>query len=146
MRRVTAIDKDGNIYSKESLKVGHNELVYELFEEFLKTLQDEKLKGDWLIQIWTNAGLITKYLDMMLYLEVVEDLESIDVIVCTIPEEISRVQLDYFDANYLSKIAPFQGLYYHDDMFSCVSEESDKELTADEMHSFLKDIVKEKTK
>lgn len=61
MRRVTAVDKDGNIYSKEDEKIGHNELIYELFEEFLKPLQDEVLQGDAYIRIWPNAGIITKY-------------------------------------------------------------------------------------
>lgn len=59
MQRVTAVDKDGNIYSKEDERTGHNELVYELFEEFLEPLQDEEVKGDF-IKIWPNAGLITK--------------------------------------------------------------------------------------
>ncbi len=54
MQRVVAVDKNGNIYSKEDEKTGHNELVYELFEEFLEPLQDEKVKGDF-IKIWPNA-------------------------------------------------------------------------------------------
>ena len=48
MQRVTAVDKDGNIYSKEDERTGHNELVYELFEEFLEPLQDEEVKGDFI--------------------------------------------------------------------------------------------------
>lgn len=46
MQRVVAVDKDGNIYSKEDEKIGHNELIYELFEEFLEPLQDEVLQGE----------------------------------------------------------------------------------------------------
>lgn len=46
MRRVTAIDMDGNVIQREDERIGHNELVYEMFEEFLKPLQDEELKGD----------------------------------------------------------------------------------------------------
>ena len=48
MQRVVAVDKDGNIYSKEDETTGHNELIYELFEEFLESLQDEGLKGDFI--------------------------------------------------------------------------------------------------
>ena len=144
MQRVTAIDKDGNIYSKEDERTGHNELVYELFEEFLEPLQDEEVKGDF-IKIWPNAGLITKYLDMIIYLETVNN-EVYDSIICTIPENLSDAQLNYYEENYLDKDAPFLGLYYHDDMFSSVSEEKDRELTAEEVHSFLKDMVKSKSK
>ena len=144
MQRVVAVDKNGNIYSKEDEKTGHNELVYELFEEFLEPLQDEKVKGDF-IKIWPNAWLITKYLDMIIYLETVNN-EVYDSIICTIPENLSDNQLNHYKENYLDKDAPFLGLYYHDDMFSNVSEEKDRELTAEEVHSFLKDMVKSKTK
>ena len=144
MQRVTAVDKNGNIYSKEDERTGHNELVYELFEEFLEPLQDEKVKGDF-IKIWPNAGLITKYLDMIIYLETVNN-EVYDSIICTIPENLSNNQLNHYEENYLDKDAHFLGLYYHDDMFSNVSEEKDRELTAEEVHSFLKDMVKSKTK
>ena len=144
MQRVVAVDKNGNIYSKEKEKTGHNELVYELFEEFLEPLQDEKVKGDF-IKIWPNAWLITKYLDMIIYLETVNN-EVYDSIICTIPENLSDAQLNYYEENYLDKDAPFLGLYYHDDMFSSVSEEKDRELTAEEVHSFLKDMVKSKSK
>lgn len=144
MQRVTAVDKDGNIYSKEDERTGHNELVYELFEEFLEPLQDEEVKGDF-IKIWPNAGLITKYLDMIIYLETVNN-EVYDSIICTIPENLSDNQLNHYEENYLDKDAPFLGLYYHDDMFNTVSEEKDRELTAEEVHNFLKDMVKSKTK
>lgn len=144
MQRVTAVDKDGNIYSKEDERTGHNELVYELFEEFLEPLQDEEVKGDF-IKIWPNAGLITKYLDMIIYLETVNN-EVYDSIICTIPENLSDNQLNHYEENYLDKDAPFLGLYYHDDMFNNVSEEKDRELTAEEVHNFLKDMVKSKTK
>ncbi len=146
MRRVTAVDSDGKVLQIENERIGHNELVYELFEEFLEPLQDEELKGDGYIKIWPNAGLVTKYLDMMLYLEVDNDEASIDSVVCTIPENLSDAQLNYYEENYLDKDAPFLGLYYHDDMFSSVSEEKDRELTAEEVHSFLKDLVKSKSK
>ena len=144
MQRVTAVDKDGNIYSKEDERTGHNELVYELFEEFLEPLQNEEVKGDF-IKIWVNAGLITKYLDMIIYLETVNN-EVYDSIICTIPENLSDNQLNHYEENYLDKDAPFLGLYYHDDMFNNVSEEKDRELTAEEVHSFLKDLVKSKSK
>ncbi len=146
MQKVTAVDKEGNIFQIEDERTGHNALVYELFEEFLEPLQDEKIKGDGFIQIWPNAGLITKYLDMMLYLEEINDKKSMDSVTCTIPEEISSSQLNYFEENYLDRIAPFQGLHYHDDMFSCVSEERERELSAEELYDTLKEMVKSKTK
>ena len=62
------------------------------------------------------------------------------------PEEISSSQLNYFEENYLDRIAPFQGLHYHDDMFSTLSEDREKELTSEEVHSFLIDMVKSKSK
>ena len=138
--------QEPKVLQTENERTGHNELVYELFEEFLEPLQDEELKGDGYIKIWPNAGLVTKYLDMMLYLEVDNDEASIDSVVCTIPENLSDAQLNYYEENYLDKDAPFLGLYYHDDMFSSVSEEKDRELTAEEVHSFLKDLVKSKSK
>lgn len=121
MRRVTVVDSDGKVLQIEDERKGHNELVYELFEQFLEPLQDEELKGDAYIKIWPNAGLVTKYLDMMLYLEVDNDEASIDSVVCTIPENLSDTQLNYYEENYLDKDAPFLGLHYHDDIFSSVS-------------------------
>ena len=116
MRRVTAVDSDGKVLQIEDERKGHNELVYELFEEFLEPLQDEELKGDGYIKIWPNAGLVTKYLDMMLYLEVDNDEASIDSVVCTIPENLSDAQLNYYEEKYLENDAPFLGLHYHDDI------------------------------
>ena len=146
MRRVTAVDMDGNVIQREDERTGHNGLVYEMFEEFLKPLQDEELKGDGYIKIWPNAGLITKYLDMMLYLEVDNDEASIDSVVCTIPEEISSSQLNYFEENYLDKDAPFLGLHYHKGIFSCVCEERETELSSEEIYNYLKELTKSKTK
>lgn len=144
MQRVVAVDKDGNIYSNEDERTGHNELVYELFEEFLEPLQNEEVKGDF-IKIWPNAGLITKYLDMIIYLETVNN-EVYDSIICTIPENLSDTQLNYYEENYLDKDAPFLGLHYHDDIFSSVSEDREEELSFEELYNYLKDMVKSKTK
>ncbi len=144
MQRVVAVDKDGNIYSNEDERTGHNELVYELFEEFLEPLQNEEVKGDF-IKIWVNAGLITKYLDMIIYLETVNN-EVYDSIICTIPENLSDTQLNYYEENYLDKDAPFLGLHYHDDIFSSVSEDREEELSSEELYNYLKDMVKSKTK
>ena len=146
MRRVTAVDSDGKVLQIENERTGHNELVYELFEEFLEPLQDEELKGDGYIKIWPNAGLVTKYLDMMLYLEVDNDEASIDSVVCTIPENLSDTQLNYYEDNYLYHKEPFLGLYYHDEEFDTISEDREEELTAEEVHNFLKDMVKSKSK
>ena len=146
MRRVTAVDSDGKVLQIEGERKGHNELVYELFEEFLEPLQDEELKGDAYIKIWPNAGFVTKYLDMMLYLEVDNDEASIDSVVCTIPENLSDTQLNYYEENYLDKDAPFLGLHYHDDIFSSVSEDREEELSSEELYNYLKDMVKSKSK
>ena len=45
MRRVTAVDMDGNIMQREDERIGHNEIVYEMFKEFLNSIQDKELKG-----------------------------------------------------------------------------------------------------
>lgn len=50
MRRVTAVDMDGNIMQREDERIGHNEIVYEMFKEFLNSIQDKELKGDWYIK------------------------------------------------------------------------------------------------
>ena len=146
MRRVTAVDMDGNIMQREDERIGHNEIVYEMFKEFLNSIQDKELKGDWYIKIWPNAGLITKYLDMMLYLETFDDEASIDSTICIIPEKINDVVLSYYEENYLDHKEPFLGLYYHDGEFDTISEDREKELTAEEVHNFLKDMVKSKSK
>ena len=146
MRRVTAVDMDGNVMQREDESRGHNKIVYEMFKEFLNSIQDKELKGDWYIKIWPNAGLITKNLDMMLYLEVDNDEASIDSVVCTIPENLSDAQLNYYEENYLEKDAPFLGLHFHDDIFSSVSEEQENELSSEELYNFLKDMVKSKSK
>ena len=45
MRRVTAVDMDGNVIQREDERIGHNELVYEINEvgeyTFTITVQDE---------------------------------------------------------------------------------------------------------
>ncbi len=146
MQRVVAVDKDGNIYSKEDEKIGHNELIYELFEEFLEPLQDEVLQGDAYIRIWPNAGIITKYLDMMLYLETFDDKASIDSTICIIPEEINDILLSYYENNYLNHDEPFLGLHYHNGVFNTLSEDRTKDFTAKEVHNFLNDMVKSKSK
>ena len=146
MRRVTAVDMDGNVMQREDESRGHNKIVYEMFKEFLNSIQDKELKGDWYIKIWPNAGLITKNLDMMLYLETFDDKASIDSTICIIPENLSDTQLNYYEDNYLDHKEPFLGLYYHDEEFDTISEDREEELTAEEVHNFLKDMVKSKSK
>ena len=146
MRRVTAVDMDGNVMQREDESRGHNKIVYEMFKEFLNSIQDKELKGDWYIKIWPNAGLITKNLDMMLYLETFDDKASIDSTICIIPENLSDTQLNYYEDNYLYHKEPFLGLYYHDEEFHTISEDREEELTAEEVHNFLKDMVKSKSK
>ena len=57
MRRVTAVDMDGNIMQREDERIGHNEIVYEMFKEFLNSIQDKELKGDWYIRPVRQAQL-----------------------------------------------------------------------------------------
>ena len=146
MKKVIAVGSYGNITSAEDVVKLHNDLVYEMFKEFIDSIQDKELKGDWYIKIWPNAGLITKYLDMMLYLETFDDEASIDSTICIIPEKINDLVLSYYEENYLDHKEPFLGLYYHDGEFDTISEDREKELTAEEVHNFLKDMVKSKSK
>lgn len=41
MRRVTAVDMDGNVMQREDESRGHNKIVYEMFKEFLNSIQDK---------------------------------------------------------------------------------------------------------
>ena len=82
----------------------------------------------------------------MLYLETFDDKASIDSTICIIPENLSDTQLNYYEDNYLYHKEPFLGLYYHDEEFDTISEDREEELTAEEVHNFLKDMVKSKSK
>ena len=68
MKKVIAVGSYGNITSAEDVVKLHNDLVYEMFKEVLEPIKEEKVEGD-IIQFWNNAGLITKYLGTMFYLE-----------------------------------------------------------------------------
>lgn len=125
MRRVTAVGQYGNVVmdevATEGKEITHNEMLYNMFEELLKPLQGEKVEGD-LISIWPNAGLITKYLDMMVYLETTYDDAIVNHPVCIIPQTVSESQLNYYDENYLHSIDTFIPLYYNGEEFKLLGD------------------------
>ena len=124
MKKVTAVGKYGNVVINEVENKGeeitHDKMIYKMFEEVLKPLQGEQLEGN-LINIWPNAGLITKYLDMIVYLETTHDDAIINHPVCIIPKTISESQLNYYDDNYLHSIDTFIPIYYNGEKFELLS-------------------------
>ncbi len=96
MKKVTAVEKDGSFTMFESLFKLHDVMVFDKFEDLLKTLPKEKLNGG-LIEYWNNAGLITKYLSTMFYLSVINEGEMFNSTVCIIPKDISQDQMDYYE-------------------------------------------------
>ena len=124
MKKVTAVGKYGNVVINEvetkGEEITHDKMIYKMFEEVLKPLQCEQLEGN-LINIWPNAGLITKYLDMIVYLETTHDDAIINHPVCIIPKTISESQLNYYDDNYLHSIDTFIPIYYNGEKFELLS-------------------------
>lgn len=124
MKKVTAVGKYGNVVINEvetkGEEITHDKMIYKMFEEVLKPLQGEQLEGN-LINIWPNAGLITKYLDMIVYLETTHDDAIINHPVCIIPKTISESQLNYYDDNYLHSIDTFIPIYYNGEKFELLS-------------------------
>lgn len=118
MKKVVAVGKYGNIVMAEDKESLHNDIVYSMFEDFLEPLKDEKVEGD-LINIWPNAGLVTKYLEMMVYLEDIKD-EMINSVVCIIPKDLSERQLEYYEDNYKDSIDTFIGIYCDGDKFKLI--------------------------
>lgn len=144
MKKVTAVGKYGNVVvdEKDDKKIMHDKMIYSMFEEVLEPLKNEKVEGD-LINIWPNAGLITKYLEMMVYLETINDEEVINHPVCIIPENVSESQLSYYEENYLHSLDTFITLNYNGDIFKLVCQDY---LDSSELYNYLKDMVKSKTK
>ena len=124
MKKVTAVGKYGNVVINEvetkGEEITHDKMIYKMFEEVLKPIQGEQLEGN-LINIWPNAGLITKYLDMIVYLETTHDDAIINHPVCIIPKTISESQLNYYDDNYLHSIDTFIPIYYNGEKFELLS-------------------------
>lgn len=124
MKKVTAVGKYGNVVINEvetkGEEITHDKMIYKMFEEVLKPLQGQQLEGN-LINIWPNAGLITKYLDMIVYLETTHDDAIINHPVCIIPKTISESQLNYYDDNYLHSIDTFIPIYYNGEKFELLS-------------------------
>lgn len=147
MKKVTAVGKYGNVVVDEkddtnNSKIMHDKMIYSMFEEVLEPLKNEKVEGD-LINIWPNAGLITKYLEMMVYLETINDEEVINHPVCIIPENVSESQLNYYEENYLHSIDTFITLNYDGDIFKLVRQDY---LDSSELYDFLKTKVNTKVK
>ncbi len=124
MKKVTVVGKYGNVVMDEVETKGeemtHDKMIYNMFKEVLQPLKEERVEGD-LISIWPNAGLITKYLDMMVYLETTHDDTIINHPVCIIPQAVSESQLNYYDDNYLHSIDTFIPLYYNGEEFKLLS-------------------------
>ena len=147
MKKVTAVGKYGNVVVDEkddtnNSKIMHDKMIYSMFEEVLEPLKNEKVEGD-LINIWPNAGLITKYLEMMVYLETINDEEVINHPVCIIPENVSESQLNYYEENYLHSLDTFITLNYDGDIFKLVRQDY---LDSSELYDFLKTKVNTKVK
>ena len=147
MKKVTAVGKYGNVVVDEkdntnNSKIMHDKMIYSMFEEVLEPLKNEKVEGD-LINIWPNAGLITKYLEMMVYLETINDEEVINHPVCIIPENVSESQLNYYEDNYLHSLDTFITLNYDGDIFKLVRQDY---LDSSELYDFLKTKVNTKVK
>lgn len=140
MKKVTAVGNYGNIAIKEDMSKLHNDLVYEMFKEVLEPIKDEKVNGD-LIQYWNNAGLITKYLGTMFYLEDIKKDEIINSVVCIIPENISENQINYFEENYLNSLDTFIGIAFNGEEFKLLDSEYND---SNNLYKFLKE--KEKTR
>ena len=125
MKKVTAVGKYGNVVMDEvetkGEEITHDKMIYNMFKEVLQPLKEERVEGD-LISIWPNAGLITKYLDMMIYLETTHDDAIINHPVCIIPNTISESQLTYYEDNYFHSIDTFIPLYYNGENFKLLSE------------------------
>lgn len=142
MKKVIAVGSYGNITSAEDIVKLHNDLVYEMFKEVLEPIKEEKVEGD-IIQFWNNAGLITKYLGTMFYLEDIKEDEMVNSVVCIIPKDITTSQLEYFENNYLNSIDTFIGVSFEGDKFSL---SSDKSLDSTGIYNVLKDKMNHKTK
>ena len=136
MKRVISVGKYGNTVEKEDYEDKlHNKLIYEMFEEVLKTLPDEDLNGE-IIQYWKNAGLIVKYLEDMIYLEDIKEGEVTNSVVCIIPEKISESQMSYYEENYLNSLDTFIGVNYSNDEFKLLDG---KTLSSSGLYDFFKE-------
>lgn len=122
MKRVTAVGSYGNIVTNEDISKLHNDLVYEMFKDILEPIKVEKVNGD-LIQYWNNAGLITKYLGTMFYLEDIKENEIVNSVVCIIPETVSESQINYFENNYLNSLDTFIGIAFNGEEFKLLDNE-----------------------
>lgn len=147
MKKVTVVGKYGNVVVDEkddtnNSKIMHDKMIYSMFEEVLEPLKNEKVEGD-LINIWPNAGLITKYLEMTVYLETINDEEVINHPVCIIPENVSESQLNYYEENYLHSLDTFITLNYDGDIFKLVRQDY---LDSSELYDFLKTKLNTKVK
>lgn len=154
MKKVTAVGKYGNIVSKEvdddnlvsqdGSRVNHNIITYEMFKDFIDSLDDKSLTGDKIIGVWPNAFLIAKNLEMMMYLEDVKEKYSSNGVVVIVPNDFSEAQLSYYEDNYLNSIDTFIGIYCDDN--GDFKQIKSLFLDSEQLYDELKNMLKTKTK
>lgn len=154
MKKVTAVGKYGNFVSKEvdddnlisqdGNRVNHNSITYEMFKDFIDSLDDKSLTGDKLIGVWPNAFLVAKNLEMMMYLEDVNEKYSSNSVVVIVPKDFSESQLSYYEDNYLNSIDTFIGIYC--DVDGDFKQIENLFLDSEQLYNELKSMLKTKTK
>ena len=153
MKKVTAVGKYGNVVSKEvddnnlvnqdGSRVNHNSITYDMFKDFIDSLEDKSLNGITLVDVWPNAFLIAKNLEMMVYLDDVNEQNPSNSVVVIVPNDFSESQLAYYENNYLDSLDTFIGLYCDNGEFKQIKNLL---LTSDQLYDELKNILKVKKK
>ena len=153
MKKVTAVGKYGNVVSKEvdddnlvnqdGIRVNHNSIAYDMFKDFIDSLEDKSLNGDAMVGVWPNAFLVAKNLEMMLYLEDVNEQNPSNSVVVIVPNDFSESQLAYFENNYLNSLDTFISLYCDNGEFRQIKNLL---LTSEQLYDELKNMLKAKTK
>lgn len=93
--------------------------------------------------MWPNAFLIAKNLEMMVYLDDVNEQNPSNSVVVIVPNDFSESQLAYYENNYLDSLDTFIGLYCDNGEFKQIKNLL---LTSDQLYDELKNILKVKTK
>ena len=154
MKKVTAVGKYGNVVSKEvdddnlvsqdGSRVNHNSITYEMFKDFIDSLDDKSLTGDKIIGVWPNDFLVAKNLEMMMCLEDVNEKYSSKSVVVIVPNDFSESQLSYYEDNYLNSIDTFIGIYCDDN--GDFKQIKSLFLDSEQLYDELKNMLKTKTK
>ena len=153
MKKVTAVGKYGNVVSKkvdddnlvsqDGIRVNHNSIAYDMFKDFIDSLEDKSLNGDAMVGVWPNAFLVAKNLEMMMYLEDVNEQNPSNSVVVIVPNDFSESQLAYFENNYLNSLDTFISLYCDNGEFRQIKNLL---LTSEQLYDELKNMLKTKTK